>query len=28
MIFKRWRSQGGGHDPVWRAVKRFFFPGG
>ena len=27
MIFKRWRSQGGGHDLVWRAVKRFFFKG-
>ena len=26
-IFKRWRSQGGGHDLVWGAVKRFFFQG-
>jgi len=28
MIFKRWKSQGGGHDLVWRAFKRFFFSGG
>jgi len=27
MIFKRWRSQGGSHDLVWRAVKRFFSRG-
>ena len=27
MIFKRWRSQGGGHDLVWRAVKDFFSRG-
>ena len=27
-FFKRWRSQGGGHDLVWRAVKRFFFSRG